>query len=339
MGTHTTSPNLHTQKKQAMGGAPPTWIGAPVLRTFWPRTRPSVVSIAIVLTVLSPKCCATSSTTLRGLSCTSRAVRIGGRPFSNFTSTTAPITVEICPILPAPVKSAEVVSAANPCTIPAGPRLLLPPLRKDPLRSPLEVALITALEDDDDPAPRRLLPAYALLPNDLDCCSVCCLAAALLAPAALPVRKTAVKALLPDMAYSLSLSSAASSLPASNPRSRTRPRACDCCSQTQIWLQSRHDSWCRGLAERLCAAEGALGRPGHAHHHLPSLPWSIDHGQQSSLHFWTLPWWISSVFHCPECFSFSLFLIFLGVTNLPPKKFFNVVVIFSVGQVLSFSSG
>ncbi len=206
MGTHTTSPNLHTEKKQAMGGAPPTWIGAPVLRTFWPRTRPSVVSIAIVLTVLSPKCCATSSTTLRGLSCTSRAVRIGGRPLSNFTSTTAPITVAICPILPAPVKSAEVLSVANPCTIPAGPRLLLPPLRKDPLRSPLEVALITALEDDDDPPPpRRLLPTYPLLPNDLDCCSVCCLAAALLAPAALPVRKTAVKALLPDMAYSLSL--------------------------------------------------------------------------------------------------------------------------------------
>jgi hypothetical protein len=39
-----------------------TEIGAPVSLTFWPRTRPSVASIAMVRTVLSPRCCATSST-------------------------------------------------------------------------------------------------------------------------------------------------------------------------------------------------------------------------------------------------------------------------------------
>ena len=39
-----------------------TWIGPPVSLTSWPRTRPSVVSIAMVRTVDSPRCCATSST-------------------------------------------------------------------------------------------------------------------------------------------------------------------------------------------------------------------------------------------------------------------------------------
>ena len=39
-----------------------TVIGAPVSFTFWPRTRPSVTSIATVRTVDSPRCCATSST-------------------------------------------------------------------------------------------------------------------------------------------------------------------------------------------------------------------------------------------------------------------------------------
>lgn len=39
-------------------------MGAPVSLTYCPRTNPSVESIAIVLTLESPKCCATSSTNL-----------------------------------------------------------------------------------------------------------------------------------------------------------------------------------------------------------------------------------------------------------------------------------
>ena len=39
-----------------------TVIGAPVSVTAWPRTRPSVVSMAMQRTVFSPRCCATSST-------------------------------------------------------------------------------------------------------------------------------------------------------------------------------------------------------------------------------------------------------------------------------------
>ncbi len=171
-----------------------TWIGAPVLRTFWPRTSPSVVSMAIVRTVFSPKCCATSSTTLRGLSCTSRAVRMGGRPLSNLTSTTAPMTVAIWPMLPAPVKSAEVLSVANPCAV-AGPKKLLLLPQEDAFTRPLEVALITALEENP---PLPLLPLLLLLPNPLDCCCCCCLfAATLLAPAALHDRTAAITPLLP----------------------------------------------------------------------------------------------------------------------------------------------
>ena len=37
-------------------------IGDPVFRTGTPRARPSVESIAMVRTVFSPRCCATSST-------------------------------------------------------------------------------------------------------------------------------------------------------------------------------------------------------------------------------------------------------------------------------------
>jgi hypothetical protein len=39
-----------------------TMIGEPVSVTSWPRTRPSVESIAMVRTVFSPRCWATSST-------------------------------------------------------------------------------------------------------------------------------------------------------------------------------------------------------------------------------------------------------------------------------------
>jgi hypothetical protein len=74
-----------------------TIIGFPVSATYCPLTRPSVESRAIVLTLFPPKCCATSSTSLWLTPCTSRALRIGGKFPSNWTSTTAPITYEIFP--------------------------------------------------------------------------------------------------------------------------------------------------------------------------------------------------------------------------------------------------
>ncbi len=39
-------------------------MASPVSTTSWPRTKPSVMSIAIVRTVFSPKCCATSNTSV-----------------------------------------------------------------------------------------------------------------------------------------------------------------------------------------------------------------------------------------------------------------------------------
>lgn len=69
-----------------------TWMGAPLLSTFWPRTRPSVESMAMVRTELSPMCCDTSSTRRFTCPCTSRALRMEGRPLSNRTSTTGPMT-------------------------------------------------------------------------------------------------------------------------------------------------------------------------------------------------------------------------------------------------------
>jgi len=53
-------------------------IGAPVSTTSWPRTNPSVESIAIVLTLESPKCWATSRTSLFYTPSTSKAFRMGG---------------------------------------------------------------------------------------------------------------------------------------------------------------------------------------------------------------------------------------------------------------------
>lgn len=102
-------------------------MGAPVSRTFCPRTRPSVPSIAMVRTVFSPakqheelisccmdvmlfhtglkvilssyspRCCATSRTSLDSRPATSRAFRMGGRSSSNWTSTTAPMTATMRP--------------------------------------------------------------------------------------------------------------------------------------------------------------------------------------------------------------------------------------------------
>src|SRR5262249_24143059 len=73
-------------------------IGWPVSVTSWPRTRPSVISIAMVRTVDSPRCCATSSTRRLLPFLVSSALRIAGRWPSNCTSTTAPVTWVTRPI-------------------------------------------------------------------------------------------------------------------------------------------------------------------------------------------------------------------------------------------------
>src|SRR5664280_1255908 len=75
-----------------------TWIGPPVSLTSWPRTRPSVVSMAIVRTVDSPRCCATSSTRRLVPFMVVMAFRIAGRWPSNCTSTTAPMTCVTRPV-------------------------------------------------------------------------------------------------------------------------------------------------------------------------------------------------------------------------------------------------
>src|SRR6202040_3341086 len=74
-------------------------IGPPVSTTAPPRTRPSVVSIAIVRTVFSPRCCATSSTRVLPWFCACSAFRMFGRSPSNFTSTTALMTCVMLPTL------------------------------------------------------------------------------------------------------------------------------------------------------------------------------------------------------------------------------------------------
>ena len=69
-----------------------TDIGAPVATASMPLTRPSVGPMAIHLTVSSPRCCATSITSLApSLVVTSIAELISGRlPSVNLTSRTAP---------------------------------------------------------------------------------------------------------------------------------------------------------------------------------------------------------------------------------------------------------
>ena len=76
-----------------------TEIGAPVAIASMPRTRPSVGPMAIHLTVSSPRCCATSTTSFPPFfSGTSTASFISGRlPSENLISRTALIT---CMILP-----------------------------------------------------------------------------------------------------------------------------------------------------------------------------------------------------------------------------------------------
>src|SRR6266571_8704153 len=71
-----------------------TEIGVPVATTTSPRRKPSVASIAMRRTTLSPIAPSTSSTTLRPLFvCTSRASNSSGwSPGGKVTSTTAPMT-------------------------------------------------------------------------------------------------------------------------------------------------------------------------------------------------------------------------------------------------------
>ena len=76
-----------------------TEICAPVSVTTIPRTKPSVLSIAMVRTEFSPRCCATSRTRRLPLLSNSRADKIDGKSPSNLTSTTAPITWDTRPLL------------------------------------------------------------------------------------------------------------------------------------------------------------------------------------------------------------------------------------------------
>src|SRR3981189_3336978 len=75
-----------------------TMIGLPVSPTSWPRTRPSAVSMAMVRTVDSPRCCATSSTRRLPPFWVSSAFRMAGKCPSNCTSTTAPMTWVMRPV-------------------------------------------------------------------------------------------------------------------------------------------------------------------------------------------------------------------------------------------------
>src|SRR5437870_3291241 len=90
-------------------------IGPPVSTTSAPRTSPSVVSIAIVRTVFSPRCCATSRTRLRPALSTCSALRIDGNSPSKWTSTTAPMTWVIVPtILEAMIRSSPILQRLGP---------------------------------------------------------------------------------------------------------------------------------------------------------------------------------------------------------------------------------
>src|SRR6202035_268647 len=82
-------------------GVPPptgTNIGFAGSPTSWPRTRPSAVSMAMVRTVDSPRCWATSSTRRLPPFWVSSAFRMAGRWPSNCTSTTAPMTCVMRPV-------------------------------------------------------------------------------------------------------------------------------------------------------------------------------------------------------------------------------------------------
>src|SRR5215213_951602 len=85
--------------RPSVAGPTGTEMPAPVSTTSWPRTRPSVVSMAMVRTVRSPRCCATSSTRVRSSILVCSACRMFGSSPGNCTSTTAPRTWATCPTL------------------------------------------------------------------------------------------------------------------------------------------------------------------------------------------------------------------------------------------------
>src|SRR5712692_3639141 len=111
-----------------------TVIGAPVSITSIPRTRPSVESIEMHRTMLSPRCCATSSTRLNGRSSidglvTRSALRIdGSEPLENSTSMTLPKIWLIRPV------DCSLIAASFPAGVclrsPCARRRLLTPAGK-----------------------------------------------------------------------------------------------------------------------------------------------------------------------------------------------------------------
>ena len=80
-----------------VSGPTGTVMGAPVSVTDWPRTMPSVLSMAMQRTVRSPSSWATSRTNSRSPILLVRAFWMKGRSPSNWTSTTAPSTWETRP--------------------------------------------------------------------------------------------------------------------------------------------------------------------------------------------------------------------------------------------------
>src|SRR5690606_31034817 len=99
--------------RPSISGPTGTEIGAPVSATDWPRTRPSVESMAMQRTVFSPRCCATSSTRRLPWLSVSSAFRIAGKLSSKATSTTAPMTWRTRPVAPvAALRGAALVLAA-----------------------------------------------------------------------------------------------------------------------------------------------------------------------------------------------------------------------------------
>src|ERR1700723_356720 len=90
--------------RPSVAGPTGTMMPAPVSTTGCPRTRPSVVAMAMVRTRFSPRCWATSSTRRNGapvrwsVLVVSRALRIAGRWPSNSTSTTAPMIWTMRPV-------------------------------------------------------------------------------------------------------------------------------------------------------------------------------------------------------------------------------------------------
>src|SRR5215813_6846199 len=91
-----------------------TLIGDPVATTTSPRRKPSVESIAMQRTVLSPVSCWTSMTTLRPswVVTTSASIRFGSLPGGNSTSTTAPMTWLILPVTPGAAPTSTACSVA-----------------------------------------------------------------------------------------------------------------------------------------------------------------------------------------------------------------------------------